>query len=143
LHYGRPLLSWKHELSELKSRLAPIFRRRELQETGGAFLDGLLSGIDRKTGWLLAEQAGAEHPYRMQSLLGRSRWDAEALRDKVRAYVIEALGDSDAVLVVDETGFLKVSIRSASRGNILARQDASKTVRSVYFYPTRVGLVMR
>jgi len=101
------LLSWKHELSELKSRLAPIFRRRELQETGGAFLDGLLSGIDRKTGWLLAEQAGAEHPYRMQSLLGRSRWDAEALRDKVRAYVIEAIGDSDAVLVVDETGFLK------------------------------------
>jgi SRSO17 transposase len=101
------LLSWKQELSDLKSILAPVFRRRELQETAGAFVDGLLSGIERKTGWLLAEQAGAERPYRMQSLVGRSRWDAEALRDEVRAYVIEALGDRDGVLVVDETGFLK------------------------------------
>jgi SRSO17 transposase len=66
-----------------------------------------LSGIERKTGWLMAEQADAGRPYRMQSLLGRSRWDADALRDEVRAYVVEALGDDDGVLVVDETGFLK------------------------------------
>src|SRR3954467_6924543 len=64
-------------------------------------------GVARKTGWLLAEQAGLERPYRMQSLLGRSHWDADALRDRVRADVIEALGDRDGVLVVDETGFLK------------------------------------
>jgi SRSO17 transposase len=101
------LLSWERELAGLKQRLAPIFGRRELQETGGAFLDGLLSGIERKTGWLLSEQAGAERPYRIQSLLGRSRWEADALRDEVRAYVIEALGDPCGVLVVDETGFLK------------------------------------
>ena len=62
-----------------------ILGRRELKETSGAFLDGLLSGIERKTGWLMAEQAGAERPYRMQSLLGRSHWDAELLRDAVRA----------------------------------------------------------
>jgi hypothetical protein len=49
------LLSWKQELSDLNLRLAPIFGRRELQETSSAFLDGLLSGIERKTGWLLAE----------------------------------------------------------------------------------------
>jgi SRSO17 transposase len=55
----------------------------------------------------MAEQAGAERPYRMQSLLGRSTWDSEALRDEIRAYVVEALGDPDGVLVVDETGFLK------------------------------------
>lgn len=101
------LLSWAQELSDLKRRLAPVFRRRELQETGGAFLDGLLSGIERKTGWLMAEQAGADRPYRMQSLLGRSHWDAERLRDEVRAYVVEALGDPEGVLIVDETGFLK------------------------------------
>src|SRR3954470_8155776 len=64
-------------------------------------------GVARKTGWLLAEQAGLDRPYRMQSLLGRSRWDADALRDRTRADAIEALGDRDGVLVVDETGSLK------------------------------------
>jgi SRSO17 transposase len=101
------LLAWEGELSALKQRVGTVFSRRELTETSGAFLDGLLSGVERKTGWLLAEQAGAARPYRMQSLLGRSRWDAEALRDAVRAYAMEALGDADGVLVVDETGFLK------------------------------------
>ena len=91
----------------LKERISPVFRRRDLKETAGAFVDGLLSGVERKTGWLLAEQAGLERPYRMQSLLGRSRWDADALRDHVRAYAVEALGDADGVLVVDETGFVK------------------------------------
>jgi SRSO17 transposase len=101
------LLEWERDLAALKERLSPVFRRRELKETAGAFLDGLLSAVERKTGWLLAEQAGLEGPYRMQSLLGRSRWDADALRDEVRAYVVEALGDAEGVLVVDETGFLK------------------------------------
>jgi SRSO17 transposase len=70
-------------------------------------VDGLLSGISRKTGWLMAEQAGLARPWRMQALLGRSRWDADQLRDKVRDYVIETLGDRSGVLVVDETGFVK------------------------------------
>jgi len=106
------LLAWQQELSKLKDRLGSALPRRELRETGGAFLDGLLSGIERKTGWMLAEQAGAEQPYRMQSLLGRSRWDADALRDEVRRYVWEALGDEAGVLVVDETGFLKKGAHS-------------------------------
>jgi SRSO17 transposase len=110
------LLAWERELSALKARLAPAFRRRELRETGGAFLDGLLSGIERKTGWLMAEQAGLERPYRMQSLLGRSSWSADELRDVVRGYVIEALGDPDGVLVVDETGFLKKGTESVGVG---------------------------
>jgi SRSO17 transposase len=101
------LLEWERELAALKARVSPVFRRRELKETAGAFLDGLLSAVERKTGWLLAEQAGLQGPYRMQSLLGRSRWDADALRDEVRAFVVEALGDAEGVLVVDETGFLK------------------------------------
>ena len=101
------LLAWQAELAALKDWLAPVFRRRELRETSGAFLDGLLSGIARKTGWQMAEQAGAARPYRMQSLLGRSHWSADQLRDAVREYAIEALGDASGVLIVDETGFLK------------------------------------
>lgn len=80
--------------------------RAELRATAAAFVDALLSGVSRKTGWLVAEQADLERPYRMQSLLGRSRWHADALRDVVRDYAHEALGDPDGVLVVDETGFL-------------------------------------
>jgi SRSO17 transposase len=101
------LVAWERELAALKGRIGPVFGRAETRATAAAFLDGLLSGVERKTGWLLAEQAGLERPYRMQSLLGRSRWDADALRDRVRDYVIEALGDRDGVLVVDETGFMK------------------------------------
>lgn len=89
-----------------------MFRRRELKETGVPFLDGLLSGIERKTCWLMAELAGLERPYRMQSLLGRSSWSADELRDLVRGFVIVALGDVDGVLVVDETDFVKKGDRS-------------------------------
>jgi SRSO17 transposase len=71
------------------------------------FLDGLLGGEPRKTGWMRAEAAGDPGPWRQQALLGRDRWDADALRDLVRDYVVEHLADDDAVLVVDETGFLK------------------------------------
>lgn len=107
------LLEWDRELTALKARVGRVLRRRELRETGAAFLDGLLSGIERKTGWLMAEQSGAGRPYRMQSLLGRSRWDADQLRDEVRDYVVESLGDADGVLIVDETGFVKKGDRSA------------------------------
>jgi SRSO17 transposase len=106
------LLEWKGEISALKERLGPIFGRREVRETGGAFLDGLLSGVERKTGWLMAEQAGLERPWRMQGLLGRSKWSADMLRDEVRSYVLESLGDVDGVLVVDETGFVKKGTHS-------------------------------
>ena len=101
------LLEWEQELGSWKARLEPLFRRRQLRETGGSFLDGLLSGIERKTGWMMAEQAGLSRPWRMQGLLGRNRWDADALRDEVRAYAVEALGCADGMLVVDETGFVK------------------------------------
>jgi len=101
------LLAWEAELSRVKARIGLVFSRAELRKTAGSFIDGLLSGVERKTGWLMAEQAGLERPYRIQSLLGRSQWSAEALRDWVRDYALEALGDADGVLVVDETGFVK------------------------------------
>jgi SRSO17 transposase len=106
------LAAWEADLDGLKRRIGPVFGRREVRETAGAFLDGLLSGVERKTGWLLAEQAGLAHPARMQALLGRSRWRADDLRDQVRAYVLETLGDPDGVLVVDETGFVKKGAHS-------------------------------
>src|SRR5689334_11456624 len=100
-------LRWEQELSAWKGRLGCVFGRPEVRASAGAFIDGLLSGVTRKTGWLLAEQAGLDRPYRMQSLLGRSSWSAEALRDRVRAEAVASLADPSGVLVVDETGFLK------------------------------------
>jgi len=78
------LVEWERTLSALKDRLSPIFGRSDLRRTAGSFLDGLLSSAERKTGWLLAEQAGLDRPYRIQSLLGRSRWEADDLGDVVR-----------------------------------------------------------
>jgi SRSO17 transposase len=101
------VVDWRAELEALKGHLAPAFGRAETRQAAGAFIDGLLSPAERKTGWMLAEQAGMDRPYRIQSLLGRSSWRADALRDQVRTYVARALGDEAGVLVVDETGFLK------------------------------------
>jgi len=106
------LLAWESELSALKVRLAAVFSRSEVRVSAGAFLDGVLSGISRKTGWQLAEQAALSRPYRMQSLLGRSCWEADALRDVIRDEVVGCLGDPSGVLVVDETGFLKKGTHS-------------------------------
>jgi SRSO17 transposase len=106
------VLAWEAEFGLLKARIGEVFSRVEVRTTAGAFIDGLLSGAERKTGWLMAEQAGFDRPYRMQSLLGRSSWSADALRDMVRSYVFEALGDPDGVLVVDETGFVKKGAHS-------------------------------
>jgi SRSO17 transposase len=106
------LLRWDEELAAFKCRLGAAFGRAEVRGSAAAFIDGLLSGIARKTGWQLAEQAGLAGPFPMQSLLGRSSWDADVLRDLVRAEVLESLGDAAGVLVVDETGFLKKGTHS-------------------------------
>lgn len=110
------LVDWRAELARLKAHLSPALGRLETQRTAAAFIDGLLSSAERKTGWMLSEEAGYDGPYRIQSLLGRSLWSADALRDLVRAYVVEALGDRDGVLVVDETGFLKKGKHSVGVG---------------------------
>lgn len=107
------LIDWQAALKELREIIAPAFGRREQQQSANAFIDGVLSGAERKTGWMLAEEAGLERPYRIQSLLGRSSWSADELCRLVRCYAIKALGDPDGVLVVDETGFLKKGTASA------------------------------
>ena len=74
------------------------------------YLRGLLSPVERKNGWQLAEQAGQETPYATQHLLGRAAWSADEVRDDLRAYVVAHLGEADGVLVIDETGFLKEGV---------------------------------
>lgn len=106
------LIDWRAALDDLKACLGPALGRAETRASGGAFIDGLLSGTERKTGWMLAEEAGLDRPFRIQSLLGRSAWSADALRELVQNYVMTALGDRDSVLVVDETGFLKKGTHS-------------------------------
>ena len=78
-----------------------------MAHSAGLFLDGLLGPERRKTGWMRAEAVGDPGPWRQQAVLGRGRWEVDALRDVVRDYALETLSDPDAVLVVDETGFLK------------------------------------
>ena len=98
---------WSASLREVKRRMRPLFAQGRSAENAGLFLDGLLGDEPRKTGWMRAEAAGDPGPWRQQELLGRDRWEADELRDLVRDYIIEHLADADAVLVVDETGFLK------------------------------------
>src|SRR6201981_1049933 len=101
------LALWAASLREIKKRIRPLFGQERVAKNAGLFLEGLLGDEQRKTGWMRAEAAGDPGPWRQQAILGRRDWDADALRDIVRDYVIEHLADDDAVLVIDETGFLK------------------------------------
>ena len=94
-------------LRDVKARIRPLFSQERVAVSAGKFLDGLLGNEPRKTGWMRAEAAGDSGPWRQQAILGRGRWDADALREIVREYALETLAEETAVLVVDETGFLK------------------------------------
>ena len=98
---------WASSLRDVKARMRPLFTQQRVAVSAERFVDGLLGDERRKTGWMRAEAAGDPGPWRQQAILGRGRWDADALRDVVRDYALETLADADAVLVVDETGFLK------------------------------------
>ena len=104
---------WAAEFERLCERISPRFVRPEVRRRAAGFLRGLVGGVDRKNGWQLAEQAGAATPDGMQRLLNHARWDPDEVRDDLRGYVVEHLGDPGAVLVVDETGFLKKGVKSA------------------------------
>src|ERR687894_1835524 len=104
---------WARDLEALAARIAPRFCRAEPRRRALAYLRGLLSPLARKNGWQLAEAAGDGTPDGVQDFLSRMRWDADAVRDDLRASVVEHLGDPDAVLVLDETGFVKKGDKSA------------------------------
>jgi SRSO17 transposase len=99
-------------LDTVAARLRPHFRRGTAHRHACAYLRGLLGSAERKNGWQLAEEAGYRQPRSIQRVLDRSVWDADAARDELRSYVVESLGESGGVLVVDETGFLKQGRRS-------------------------------
>jgi SRSO17 transposase len=100
-------------LDEVAQRIGQRFARAEPRHRAVAYLKGLLSPLPRKNGWQLAAQAGDRSPYGVQHLLGRASWNADQVRDDLRAYVVAHLGDPDGVLIVDETGFVKKGQQSA------------------------------
>jgi SRSO17 transposase len=107
---------WCVELRQVKAHLKSLFAHPSVAASAAAFLDGVLGPERRKTGWMRAEAAGDPGPWRQQAVLGRSHWDADALRDMVRQYSLEMLASPGAVLVIDETGFLKQGQRSCGVG---------------------------
>src|SRR5450756_256882 len=115
---------WVSSLRDVKARIGPLFGQKRVAASAGQFLDGLLGNEPRKTGWMRAEAAGDPGPWRQQAILGRGRWDADALRDIVRDYVVESLAADDAVLVIDETGFLKQGKASCGVGLVYTSDAA-------------------
>ena len=104
---------WAEGIERVHECIAGRFRRPEPRRRALEYLQGLLSPVERKNGWQLAERAGDATPYGVQRLLSGYIWDADLVRDDLKQYVVEHLGDADAVLVVDETGFLKKGEKSA------------------------------
>lgn len=103
---------WAGCLDEVHARIAGRFARSEQRQRVRAYLQGLLSPIERKNGWQLAEAAGEANPYGYQELLSRAHWDADAVRDELLDLVREKLADPAAVVVIDETGFVKKGTKS-------------------------------
>ena len=101
------------EVEALFTRVAPRFFRPEVRQRARRYLAGLLAPVQRRNAWQLAEHLGELTPDGVQRLLNTAQWDADQVRDDLRAYVVEHLGDPDAVLVLDETGFLKKGPKSA------------------------------
>jgi SRSO17 transposase len=108
------LAGWVSELDEVEELIGRRFLRSEPRARAGIYVRGLLAGLERKNGWTLAEHAGAVSPDGMQRLLRTADWDIEGVRDDVRDYVLDRLGDpTSGVFVLDDTGFVKKGRRSA------------------------------
>jgi SRSO17 transposase len=103
---------WRILFDRICARIGPCFARSETRERVKAYIKGLLSPVERKNGWQLAEEAGESTPYAMQYLLNRAVWESDQVRDELQAYVRETMGDPNGVYVLDETGFLKKGKKS-------------------------------
>jgi SRSO17 transposase len=129
--------SWSEELEAVGDRLSDHFARSEVRQRAQDYLRGLLSEAERKNSWQLAEVAGNATPYGIQHLLGRASWDAHAVRDDLREYVIEHLADSESTLIVDETGFIKkgegsVGVKRQYTGTVGKRENCQVGVFLAY-----------
>lgn len=98
---------WEHQFDALCDQLAPLFGRKEIRSRSRAYLRALIGPIERKNGWQIAEAVGEKTPDGAQRFMGDAHWDADQVRDALREYVVENLGDPGGVLILDETGFLK------------------------------------
>src|SRR3954466_14436061 len=104
---------WRAGLDALRAGFGRLFVRAEPREQAGRYLEGLLGPVERKNGWQLAEHLGDARPWRTQGALSHVLWDEEAARDLCREHAVERLGAEDAVLVVDESGFVRKGRHSA------------------------------
>lgn len=109
---GAEALRWSKGLEAVACRLDRHFARSEGRQRLRTYLRGLLSPVERKNSWQLAEATGEQAPHRIQHLLGRAHWSADQVRDDLLGYVREQLADDDGILVIDETGFLKKGEKS-------------------------------
>lgn len=139
---------WGRELDALHERVAPRFRRAEPRRRALGYLRGLLATTERKNGWHLAELLGEATPDGVQRLLNAADWDAEAVRDDLRSYVVEHLGSDEAVLVLDETGFLKkgthsVGVQRQYSGTAGRIENAQVAVFLCYATPARAAFLDR
>src|SRR3954465_2516241 len=103
---------WGQQLDEVAHRIGARFARSETRDRVRAYLAGLLGPVQRKNAWQVAEHIGDTDPCGVQYLMGRSEWDPDEVRDDLRGYVVEVLGDPGGVLILDETGFLKKGTES-------------------------------
>jgi SRSO17 transposase len=135
-------------LDELMARVAGRFARVEPRRTAGAFVEGLLSQVEQKNCWWLAQHAGHASPDAMPRLLSAAVWDADGVRDDVRGFVAEHLGHRDGVLAPDETGFVKKGTCSAGvqrqyTGTAGRIENAQVWVFLAYASPRRRALIDR
>jgi SRSO17 transposase len=122
---------WAAEADRLLDRVAGRFGRVETRRRARGFVFGLLADLPRKNCWSIAEHAGDNDPHGMQYFLDRASWDTDGVRDDLRDYVTSRLGDTDAVLVVDETGDLKKGHRTVGvQRQYTASPDGPRTPRS-------------
>ena len=146
--YSVDVDQWRSGFDEVLDRIAPRFGRCEPLRNAGALMLGLVSDIDRKNCWTLAERCGHASPDRMQHLLSRAKWDADGVRDDLRSYVVDHLGDDDGILIVDETGDLKkgthtVGTQRQYTGTAGRIENAQVAVYLAYAAPTSHALVDR
>lgn len=107
-----PEATWTTAFQQFGQQIKRHFVRSEPHQQALTYIQGLMSGASRKNGWQVAEEMEEATPYAMQHLLGRAKWDCDGVRDELRTSIWETLADPNAVVVIDETGFLKKGCKS-------------------------------
>jgi SRSO17 transposase len=139
---------WAAGLEEIRTRISPHFARRDAHQRAMQYLRALVSPVERKNGWQLAEIAGDRTPYGMQHLLGRAVWEVDLVRDALQAYVVAHLGDAEGRLILDETSIPKKGTKSAGVnrqycGSLGKRENCQVGVLLAYASPAGCAFIDR